>query len=226
MLSGFYQAIYTVCLDSSTLQSFYLQFLLAFTTCSVTESGDSASLLNKMKSYLKTAKKRHWLLILILFTLSCYLPYLIFGAYPFANKTNATQEEVELLTQSMDLTDYYQKNLEAITNDQRQLEENAFANWDGGKCRFCHSIKKNDRDRMAPSLHRILGKPAAVSENFTYSPAMIEMRNNGLIWTPETINAFISNPESYISGNRMRMEGIKDPQTRELIINYIERESQ
>ena len=157
MLSGFYQAIYTVCLDSSTLQSFYLQFLLAFTTCSDTESGDSASLLNKMKSYLKTAKKRHWLLILILFTLSCYLPYLIFGAYPFANKTNATQEEVELLTQSMDLTDYYQKNLEAITNDQRQLEENAFANWDGGKCRFCHSIKKNDRDRMAPSLHRILG---------------------------------------------------------------------
>ena len=198
MLSGFYQAIYTVCLDSSTLQSFYLQFLLAFTTCSDTESGDSASLLNKMKSYLKTAKKRHWLLILILFTLSCYLPYLIFGAYPFANKTNATQEEVELLTQSMDLTDYYQKNLEAITNDQRQLEENAFANWDGGKCRFCHSIKKNDRDRMAPSLHRILGKPAAVAENFSYSSAMIEMRNNGLIWTPETINAFISDPEGYI----------------------------
>ncbi|GIT35493.1 MAG: hypothetical protein Ct9H300mP4_18120 [Gammaproteobacteria bacterium] len=41
------------------------------------------SLLNKMKSYLKTAKKRHWLLVLILFTFSCYLPYLIFGAYPF-----------------------------------------------------------------------------------------------------------------------------------------------
>ena len=84
----------------------------------------------------------------------------------------------------------------------------------------------NERDRMAPSLHRILGKPAGVAENFTYSSAMIEMRNNGLIWTPETINAFISNPEGYIPGNRMRMGGIKDPQTRELIINYIERESQ
>jgi cytochrome c len=52
------------------------------------------------------------------------------------------------------------------------------------------------------------------------------MRKNGLIWTPETINAFISSPEDYIPGNRMRMEGIKDPKTRELIINYIERESQ
>ena len=79
---------------------------------------------------------------------------------------------------------------------------------------------------MAPNLHRILGEPAAVSENFTYSSAMIEMRKNGLIWTPETINAFISNPEDYIPGNRMRMKGIKDPKTRELIINYIERESQ
>ena len=179
-----------------------------------------------MEFYLKTAKKRHWLLILILFAISSYLPYLIFGAYPFTNKTNATPEEIELLTQSLDLPDYYQKNPETITEEQRQLEEDAFANWDGGKCRFCHSIKKNDRDRMAPNLHRILGKPAAVSENFSYSSAMIEMRNNGLIWTPETINAFISNPEGYIPGNRMKMEGIKDPQTRELIINYIERESQ
>ena len=179
-----------------------------------------------MEFYLKTAKKRHWLLILILFAISSYLPYLIFGAYPFANKTNATPEEIELLTQSLNLPDYYQKNPETITDEQRQLEEDAFANWDGGKCRFCHSIKMDDRDRMAPNLHRILGKPAAVSENFSYSSAMIEMRNNGLIWTPETINAFISNPEGYIPGNRMKMEGIKDPQTRELIINYIKRESQ
>ncbi len=59
-----------------------------------------------MEFYLKTAKKRHWLLVLILFVISCYLPYFIFGAYPFANKTNATQEEVELLTQSLNLTYY------------------------------------------------------------------------------------------------------------------------
>ncbi len=179
-----------------------------------------------MEYYLNTAKKRHWLLVLILFVISCYLPYLIFGAYPFANKTNATPDEVGLLTQNVSLPDFYQNNLDEITAKQRKLEEDAFTSWDGGKCRFCHSIKRDDRDRMAPNLHRILGKPAAVSQNFTYSSALIEMRKNGLIWTPETINAFISNPENYIPGNRMRMEGIKDPKTRELIINYIERESQ
>jgi len=47
-----------------------------------------------------------------------------------------------------------------------------------------------------------------------------------LIWTPETIDAFISDPENYIPANRMRVEGIKDPETRQLIINYLIRESQ
>jgi cytochrome c len=65
-----------------------------------------------------------------------------------------------------------------------------------------------------------------VGENFTYSQSLIEMRNNGLVWTPETIDAFISDPENYIPANRMRLEGIKDPETRQLIINYLIRESQ
>ena len=78
---------------------------------------------------------------------------------------------------------------------------------------------------MGPSLYRIFGKPAAVADNFTYSDALINMRNDGLIWTPEVLDAFISNPGDFIPGNRMRMEGIEDPDTRKLIINYIMRES-
>ena len=86
-------------------------------------------------------------------------------------------------------------------------------------------MRKDDRDRMAPSLYKILGRPAAVSGNFTYSDALINMRENGLVWTPETIDAFISDPENFVPGNRMRVEGIKDAKTRELIINYLIRES-
>lgn len=78
---------------------------------------------------------------------------------------------------------------------------------------------------MAPSLYRIFAKPAGISDNFTYSDALIQMKNNGLIWTPEALDAFMSNPKDFIPGNRMRMEGIEDPDTRKLIINYIMRES-
>ena len=112
-----------------------------------------------------------------------------------------------------------------MTEEQKLLEENAFKNWDGGKCRFCHTVKSDDRDRMAPNLNKIFGKPAGVSKNFTYSKALIQQRENGLIWTPETMDGFISNPQGYIPGNRMRVEGIEDAETRQLIINHLLRES-
>ena len=179
-----------------------------------------------MRNYFINARATHWLLVVILFAIACYLPYLIFGAFPVSTKVNLSEDKIESLVKGLDLPDYYDLYSDQATEEEMLLEKEAFDSWEGGKCRFCHSIRENDRDRMAPSLYRILGKPAAVGENFTYSSALIEMRNNGLIWTPETIDAFISDPENYITANRMRVEGIKDPETRQLIINYLIRETQ
>lgn len=179
-----------------------------------------------MRNYFINARATHWLLVVILFAIACYLPYLIFGAFPVSTKVNLSEDKIESLVKGLDLPDYYDLYSDQATEEEMLLEKEAFDSWEGGKCRFCHSIRENDRDRMAPSLYRILGKPAAVGENFTYSSALIEMRNNGLIWTPETIDAFISDPENYIPANRMRVEGIEDPKTRQLIINYLIRESQ
>ena len=178
-----------------------------------------------MRNYFINARATHWLLVVILFAIACYLPYLIFGAFPFSTKINLPEDKIEGLIKDVDLPDYYGLYSDQTTAEEKLLEKEAFDSWEGGKCRFCHSIRENDRARMAPSLYRILGKPAAVGENFTYSPALIEMRNNGLIWTPETIDAFISDPENFVPGNRMRVEGINDEKTRELIINYLIRES-
>jgi len=179
-----------------------------------------------MRNYFINARATHWLLVVILFAIACYLPYLIFGAFPVNTKVNLPEEQINNLVKDLGLPDYYDLYPVQATAEEMLLEKEAFDSWEGGKCRFCHSIRENDRARMAPSLYRILGKPAAVGENFTYSQVLIEMRNNGLIWTPETIDAFIADPENYIPSNRMRVEGIKDPETRQLIINYLIRESQ
>ena len=179
-----------------------------------------------MRNYFINARAAHWLLILILFAIASYLPYLIFGAFPVNTKVNLPEDKIDNLVKDLGLPNYYDLYPVQVSAEEMLLEKEAFDSWEGGKCRFCHSIRENGRARMAPSLYRILGKPAAVGENFTYSQALIEMRNNGLIWTPETIDAFISDPENYIPSNRMRVEGIKDPKTRQLIINYLIRESQ
>ena len=40
--------------------------------------------------------------------------------------------------------------------------------------------------------------------NFAYSDEFIAARENGLIWTPETMAAFIADPAKVVPGNRMR----------------------
>ena len=178
-----------------------------------------------MRNYFINARGRHWLLIIILLAVSAYLPFLIFGAYPIAKRVNLEQDQIEAIVEDLDLPNYYELYSNESTDAEKILEKQAFDGWEGGKCRFCHAVREDDRDRMAPSLYKILGRPAGVSGNFKYSNALINMRENGLVWTPETIDAFISDPENFVPGNRMRVEGIKDPETRELIINYLIQES-
>ncbi|HJN00817.1 MAG TPA: MFS transporter, partial [Gammaproteobacteria bacterium] len=55
--------------------------------------------------------------------------------------------------------------------------------------------------------------------------ALMNLKSNGLIWTPELLDAFISNPSNFMPGNRMRVQGIEDLETRKLIVNYLMRES-
>ena len=88
-----------------------------------------------MKKYLKTAKKRHWLLIIILLSTSFYLPFLIFGAYPFATKINLSEDAKDLMNILMLTNAHYPKinitekeflNIKSdwlIKNDNRDLIE-------------------------------------------------------------------------------------------------------
>ena len=179
-----------------------------------------------MRKYVNNARGMHWLFIVLIIGIAFYLPFLIFGAFPYNTKTNTNPVEMEKLLDGIEAVDFYAMNQYLPkSSEEIQKEIDAFETWEGGKCRFCHAVKKDDRDRMAPTLYGIFGRPAGVGNNYTYSDALINMKGNGLIWTPETLDAFILNPSNYIPGNRMRVEGIKDPETRKLIVNYLMRES-
>ena len=86
-----------------------------------------------------------------------------------------------------------------ISADQLEAEKVAFT-W----CRFCHTLEEGGENRVGPNLHRIVGKPAAVAPHFVYSQAFIDARNNGLVWTPETLAAFIAANKAVVPHNRMR----------------------
>ncbi len=81
------------------------------------------------------------------------------------------------------------------------------------ECRGCHAVS------IAPSLRGVIGRPAAKLESFPgYSEAL--RAKEGLVWTEENIDAFISNPQVFAPGSLMT-KSITGAQQRADIIAYV-----
>jgi cytochrome c2 len=156
--------------------------------------------------------------------LALYFPYWWFGVVPFAVKNNISQTRIDELLADKDVPDFYAEPLPPISDAEYAAQKEAFT-W----CRFCHTLTEGGENRVGPNLYRILGKPAAVLKSFPYSEAFIEARENGLIWTPESIQGLIADPAKLVPGNRMRyppMLGYEDnPERQRRMYEYLLRET-
>ncbi|HZY68388.1 MAG TPA: cytochrome c family protein [Devosia sp.] len=89
-------------------------------------------------------------------------------------------------------------------------------------CSSCHDVSENPRNRMGPYLTGVVGRPAASVEGFTYSQAMNEARDAGLVWTPESLKAFISGPHDYVPGTKMPNIIVRDETARTNLVAYLQ----
>ena len=101
------------------------------------------------------------------------------------------------------------------------------ANYDNGKrvyrlCVSCHLLNKDGGHRVGPNLHRIIGRKAGTVEGFRFSRVVMD---SDIVWTPEKIDEWLSNPRSFLPGNRMSFSGVRRPQDRQDVIAYIMLES-
>ena len=162
----------------------------------------------------------HSLVLLAFFGLAAYFPYWWFGVVPIGSDNVVPQAEIDRLLAGTDLPDFYAEPLPEISDEELAAQKAAFT-W----CRFCHTLEAGGENRVGPNLHRIFGKPAAMVSRFTYSDAFIEARENGLIWTPETMAAFIEDSAGMVPHNRMRyppMIGYEvSPERNRLILEYL-----
>lgn len=85
-------------------------------------------------------------------------------------------------------------------------------------CRQCHTLEEGD-NRLGPHLVDIVGREAAAVEDFDYSGAMEE---SDITWSPDNIDQFIADPESFIPGNRMPFTGMPDQDERTAVIAFLE----
>lgn len=83
------------------------------------------------------------------------------------------------------------------------------------RCAGCHSL---DRNRAGPRHCGVVGRRAGAVPGFGYSPAML--RSN-IVWTPETLDAFLAGPTGYVPGTSMGYAGVKGPRVRRDIIAWL-----
>lgn len=88
-----------------------------------------------------------------------------------------------------------------------------------GDCGVCHSAREGDASRIGPNLFGIVGRPAGQAGDFAYSAAL---RDATLVWDAQTLDAFLTKPQTFLPGNRMSYAGISDPERRADLIAYLE----
>jgi cytochrome c len=96
------------------------------------------------------------------------------------------------------------------------------------RCYACHSVEAGENKLPGPNLRGVLGRRAGSLPGFRYSPAMIEAgTRGGLVWTRETLDRFLADPERMVPGTEMGLPaGLANPDDRRDVVDFIERASQ
>lgn len=86
------------------------------------------------------------------------------------------------------------------------------------KCSACHKLEEG-ANGTGPYLYGVVNRPVASAAGFGYSAAMQSQGGN---WTPEELDAFVTNPKGYIQGTSMSFAGLKKAQERADLIAYLQ----
>ena len=84
-------------------------------------------------------------------------------------------------------------------------------------CAVCHTAEAG-KNKIGPSLFGVVGRKAGSVEGFNYSDAM---KNSGITWTPEELDAYVTDPKKKVPGNRMPYAGLKKEGDRQDLIAYL-----
>ena len=89
------------------------------------------------------------------------------------------------------------------------------------KCKACHAVGDGAKNKVGPALNGIVGRTAGSADGFKYSDAMLAKQAEGMVWTEEAIDAYLTKPKDYIPGNKMSFPGLKKEDDRANVIAYL-----
>jgi cytochrome c len=84
-------------------------------------------------------------------------------------------------------------------------------------CQACHETTAGAGPSVGPNLFAIGGRKAGTAKDFEYSDAM---KSSPIVWSSETLSAFITDPNKTIPKNAMDYSGA-DAATAKAIADYL-----
>lgn len=93
------------------------------------------------------------------------------------------------------------------------------------RCKACHTIEEGGPNRVGPNLHGVVGRHAASVADYSYSKAMKKAGEEGLVWTPETLDRYLQNPRKVVPGTKMAFAGLPKEGDRADVIAYLAAQS-
>src|SRR5438105_4505785 len=87
------------------------------------------------------------------------------------------------------------------------------------ECAACHAVD-HSVNNVGPSLHGVFDRKAGELTDYRYSPAL---KRSGIVWTAQTLDTFIADPQQVVPANRMPYAGMPDPAGRADLIAYLQK---
>lgn len=75
-----------------------------------------------------------------------------------------------------------------------------------------------EKNKIGPSLAGVVGRKAGSISGFAYSAAN---KNSGDTWDEQTLDAYLTDPRKFIPGTKMVFAGLKNPEDRRALIEYL-----
>jgi cytochrome c len=85
-------------------------------------------------------------------------------------------------------------------------------------CRACHQIGPGAKIAVGPVLNGVIGRKAGTFPGYAYSPAN---KDSGIVWTPEELDKYLTNPQEVVPKTKMIFPGLKDEQKRKDVIAFL-----
>ncbi|UWQ90111.1 c-type cytochrome [Rhodobacteraceae bacterium M382] len=89
------------------------------------------------------------------------------------------------------------------------------------KCKACHQVGEDAKNKTGPILNGIVGHAAGAVDGFKYSKPMKAAAEDGLVWSDAELAAFLTKPKKYMKGTKMSFSGLKKEKDIDAVLAYL-----